>query len=65
MISAMKIVAWLVGGLIIGLVELAAIAVISIAVLWLLLPFAAVAGQMALFFAVLGFWVWLFSWVSA
>jgi hypothetical protein len=61
MISAMKIVAWLVGGLIIGLVELAAIAVISIAVLWLLLPFAAWLGQAALFFAVLGFWVWLFT----
>ena len=61
MTSAVKIVAIVVGGLIIGLAELVGIAAVSIAELWFLWPFAAVAGQMALFFAVLGFWVWLFS----
>jgi hypothetical protein len=63
--SAVKMILLLAACLVLGLAGLAAVFAVSIAVITLLWEFAAYAGQMALIFSVLGFWVWLYGWVSA
>jgi hypothetical protein len=63
--NAVKMILLLAACLVLGLAGLAAILAVSVAVILFLLPVAAYAGQMALIFAVLGFWVWLYSLVSA
>ena len=63
--NALKMVLLLAACFVLGLAGLALCAFVSVAVIGLLWSFAAYAGQMALIFSVLGFWVWLYSLVSA
>jgi hypothetical protein len=63
--NAIKMILLLAACFVLGLAGLAAILAVSVAVILFLLPVAAWLGQAALIFAVLGFWVWLYSLVSA
>jgi hypothetical protein len=63
--NAFKMILLLAACFVLGLAGLAAILALSVTVISLLWEFAAYAGQMALIFGVLGFWVWLGSLASA
>jgi hypothetical protein len=63
--NAARMVLLLAACFVLGLAGLAAVLAVSVALILFLLPAAAYLGQMALILAVLGFWFWLYSLVSA